>query len=300
MQVLMEGFIVMVDKPTPDELKRRQAEHRAKALASFPFDQIETAGDQALAAWEGLVASGRGAPVVVGDDDALVRVAEMAPDVPGFVRKSTAEILKIADQLRHPDDLMRQHSIDMAKARERLPQLFQPKAAAALPDFMKAAFPGISAGNQSPEYLIAALLRESEPEVGDWPAAAPLSPQLSVAADLRGTPLARAHLVIIPTDDWTTIPAYLRWGNWNACPAPEYHVAALRSWRERFGAELVGLSPDVMNIRVRQKPKTRAEALDLAREQYSYCSDIVEQGVGTLSALAAALMENDWWYFWWD
>jgi hypothetical protein len=62
----------------------------------------------------------------------------------------------------------------------------------------------------------------------------------------------------------------------------------------------VGLSHDVVNIRVRRKPATRAEALDLAREQYAYCSDIIEQGVGTVSALAAALMENDWWYFWWD
>ncbi|MGO9935948.1 MAG: hypothetical protein ACLPV8_29665 [Steroidobacteraceae bacterium] len=200
----------MVDKPTSDELKRRQAERREKALASFPFAKLETTGDQALATWQDLVASGRGAPVVVGDDDALVRVAEMVPDSPGFVRKSTAEILKIADQLRHPEDLMRQHSIDMAKAHERLPQLLQRKAGAPLPEFMQAAFPGISAANQSPEDLTAAMLRESEPELGDWPAAAPLSPQLSVAADLRGTPLARAHLVIIPTDDWTTIPAYLR------------------------------------------------------------------------------------------
>jgi hypothetical protein len=55
-----------------------------------------------------------------------------------------------------------------------------------------------------------------------------------------------------------------------------------------------------MNIRVRHRPKSRGEALELAREQYSYCSDIVDQGVGTLNALAAALMENDWWYFWWD
>ena len=55
-----------------------------------------------------------------------------------------------------------------------------------------------------------------------------------------------------------------------------------------------------MNIKVARKPETRAAALDLAREQFAYCSDIVEQGVGTLSALAASLMENDWWYFWWD
>jgi hypothetical protein len=55
-----------------------------------------------------------------------------------------------------------------------------------------------------------------------------------------------------------------------------------------------------MNIKVETRPQSRAAALDLAREQFLYCSDIVEQGVGTLSALAAALMENDWWYFWWD
>ena len=38
----------------------------------------------------------------------------------------------------------------------------------------------------------------------------------------------------------------------------------------------------------------------IAREQYVYCSDIVEQGAQTLSALAAVLMESDWLYFWWD
>jgi hypothetical protein len=290
----------MADKPTPDELKRRYEEYRKNALASFPFARIETIGDQALATWEGLVASGRGAPVVVGDDVALARLAEMVPDLPALGRKSTKEILEISNQIRHPDDLISQQANDLAKAHERLPQLLQPRADAPLPDFMQAAFPG-SVSKQSREDLIAAMLRESEPEVGEWPTTAPESPQLSVAVDLRsGAPLSRAHIVILPTDDWTTIPAYLRWGNWNGCPAPEYHVAALRSWRDRFGAELVGLSHDVMNIRVRRKPGTRAEALDLAREQYSYCSDIVEQGVGTLSALAAALMENDWWYFWWD
>jgi hypothetical protein len=38
----------------------------------------------------------------------------------------------------------------------------------------------------------------------------------------------------------------------------------------------------------------------LAREQYLYCGDIVDQGTGTLSRLATALMADDWWYFWWD
>jgi hypothetical protein len=291
----------MVNKPTPDELKRRYEENREKAVASFPFARIETAGDQALSTWEGLVSASRGAPVVVGDYDALARIAEMVPDMPGFARKSTEEILEVATRIRHPDDMISQHAKDMAQARERLPELIQRKSDVPLPDFVQAALPGISVSTQSREELIAAMLRESQPEVGEWPATAPESPQLSVAFDMRsGAPLPRAHIVILPTDDWTTIPAYLRWGNWNGCPAPEYHVAAFRSWRDRYGAELVGLSHDVVNIRVRRRPKTRDEALDLAREQYSYCSDIVDQGVGTLNALAAALMEHDWWYFWWD
>jgi hypothetical protein len=74
------------------------------------------------------------------------------------------------------------------------------------------------------------------------------APQLTLATEsLTGSPLRTAQLVVLPTDDWTTIPAYLNWGNWNGCPAPEYHIAALRPWRDRFGAELIGLSHDVMN-----------------------------------------------------
>ncbi len=55
-----------------------------------------------------------------------------------------------------------------------------------------------------------------------------------------------------------------------------------------------------MDLRVTRRPQSRAEALELAREHYIYCNDIVDQGLGTLSALAACLMANDLWEFWWD
>ena len=87
--------------------------------------------------------------MVVGDYDALARIAEMVPDMPGFARKSTEEILEVATRIRHPDDMISQHA-----------------------------------------------------EVGEWPATAPESPQLSVAFDMRsGAPLPRAHIVILPTDE---------------------------------------------------------------------------------------------------
>jgi Domain of unknown function (DUF4253) len=77
-------------------------------------------------------------------------------------------------------------------------------------------------------------------------------------------------------------------------------VAALRSWRDRFGAELIGLSLDRMDLRVASRPNTREQGLELAREHYVYCRDIVDQGEGTLSSLAERLFADDWWNFWWD
>ena len=66
------------------------------------------------------------------------------------------------------------------------------------------------------------------------------------------------------------------------------------------GAELVGLGPALMDVRVATTPKSREEALTLAREHYAYSNDIVDQGAGTLSVLAAMLKAHDWWFFWWD
>ncbi|MDG2534452.1 DUF4253 domain-containing protein [Sphingomonas sp. HITSZ_GF] len=140
------------------------------------------------------------------------------------------------------------------------------------------------------------------PEAGDWPATTEgLVSGLSVASDiLTGKPFERVHILLLPTSDGSEAPAYLRWGGWNACPPAALHVAVLRSWKQRYGAELVGLSGDVIDLRVTKRPATRAEAMALAREQYFYCSDIVDQGTTSLPPLAAGLMDSDWWFFWWD
>jgi Domain of unknown function (DUF4253) len=81
---------------------------------------------------------------------------------------------------------------------------------------------------------------------------------------------------------------------------PEIHVAMLRKWNVEYGAELVGMTGDVLNLRVARKPQTKEEATTLAIEMFYYCEDIVTQGTGSINALAASLMESDYWYFWWD
>ena len=140
--------------------------------------------------------------------------------------------------------------------------------------------------------------------IGDWPSE-PVNPKdlegLSIANNWEtGRPYGEVLVAVVPTSDSTAIPAYLAFGGWNECPPPEWHVAALRYWRDNWGAQLVALSHDVMELRVQKRPRTKHEAIALAREQYDFCTDIVDQGVGEIAILAHFLMASDWWYFWWD
>ena len=141
----------------------------------------------------------------------------------------------------------------------------------------------------------------SEAAVGEWPDH--IEPNnLVTAARERFVGEFKPQVVIatLDTDDWTTVPAYLRYGGWNACPHPQVHSAIWRYWQEEYGIELVSLRFDTLEFRVARPPGDRQQALGLAREQHAYCSDIIDQGVGSLASLAALLMESRYWYFWWD
>ena len=290
-----------------DEVKRRVDAYRAAALAKFPFKLVETTGDRAFAKWRELKASAEGTPVVLGGDDEQSSfdslLTPFGPNGPNYPRMRTVEeILERADGVKFPDDLASRNKAASDAAIADLKAKLAADPNMPLPTIIEN-----NGGKQrayTREETIAAMLAESrEPPIGDWPPSVPRdgAPYPTVAYDiLTGKPLQKVYIGIAPTKDWTTIPAYLRYGNWNACPAAEYHVAAMRQWRDRYGAELVGISSDTINLRVARKPQTREEALGLARDQYVYCNDIIDQGAGTYSALAAELMASDWWYFWWD
>jgi hypothetical protein len=281
------------------EFTARLAEARRQQLAAIPFERIETTGAQALATWERLKASKRGWPVVIGGDEELYRIREqliiMADE------GDTVRILDLASKLVHPRDLQLLRDKDTAEGKT------MNRAALNGPD---AELPMIiemgTDGNQhqlTPAEVRKRLEDEAAkgPSVGEWPDKPVHAwPGLTIAFDLEGRPLDKVHILLIPTDEGAAVPAFLRWGGWNANPRPEYHIAALRSWHERYGAELVGITGDVINLRLARRPATREAALALAREQYLYCEDIVDQGTGTLARLAATRMQEDWWFFWWD
>ena len=234
----------------------------------LPFERVVTSGAKALETWKSLKASGRGMPVVIGDDQALRRVAEGLFDwrsgTPLRPEEYVAKTLEMAASLEWPQAIR-----DVRRAEY-------------------AAFGDIN-------------LEDARAPVGDWPAKPPGATGLQVAQDAStGQFLERVTILILPAKDATEAPAYLNWGAWNSCPEPAYHVAALRSWSSRYGVELVGASGDVLNLIAERTPQSREEALALAHEQYDYCADIVEQGDGTVSALASGLMASKWWFFWWD
>jgi hypothetical protein len=230
----------------------------------FPFPLQAVRGRDALKTFEALKARGAGTPLILGDRqsvEGLVRQHSETTDAACAMRQSLA----LAADYRFPD----QFRAEVAEARAE----FEEEGA-------------------------------YQPELGTWPRVRLPStwqngPLLARHPNLQ-TDHMTAYVTTLPCADAPDAFALLNFGDWNDCPSPHVHVAALRSWGKRYGAELVGLGFDTLHIRVKRRPATRKEALDLAREHYDYCPDTVDQGVETLSNLAADLMQEDWWQFWWD
>lgn len=117
---------------------------------------------------------------------------------------------------------------------------------------------------------------------------------------LTHKPYSEVGMALIPLPHGWLVPAFFHIGGWNACPSPEVHVRLLETWARDYGAELVGYCGDVLELRVLNPPRSLEQARELARAQYAYCPDIVEQGVQTIENLARTLVDSSVWYFWWD
>jgi hypothetical protein len=281
-------------RPTLEDLKARD-----EVLARLPFKWVEVPGTEAMDAWRRYRKTEGIYPVVLGEMDDLEVLADNLLDA-RLPSPPIEEVLARASALRHPQDLFVTQRQDYEDIRALILEQHIGDRPDPAPRKMFVSEADGKKRQLTGGEVVEALLREWEgPPIGEWPSEPPESPGLTVTGDDEGV-FAKVYIALIPIDDWTTVPAHLRWGGWNVSHAPEFHVAALRSWRDRYGAELVGLSSNTINLRVARRPQTREEALALAREHYAYCTDVIDQNRGTVSALAAMLMDSDWWYFWWD
>jgi hypothetical protein len=138
-------------------------------------------------------------------------------------------------------------------------------------------------------------------EAGHWPSEVPDGGNISAHLEvLSKKPRKAVHLGKIPTPRNWEAPAFIGMGGWNACPDAAVLTAFSKRWQERYGAEVVSITHDVMEFSVTKPPVTKESAVELAKEQYIFCPDIVDQGVVDVSTLAATLLNSKYWYFWWD
>lgn len=252
-----------------DEFHIRSAAEYAHALSRFPYPVEIVHGRDALAAYERLKRKGAVSPVVLGGASEFTMVFETYErGLKG--EPSVDHVLQRANEMTFPGGYRALKARELDALRAKYPDLF--------------------------------VHEEPGPDefIGGWPdQIIDAGPGLAVATEvLSQEAWPRVHIATLPTDDATAIPAYLRAGGWNDCPPAEVMVSALRSWRDRYGAELLGFSHDTMNLRVARGPQSRPEAIELAGEHYLFCSDQLNEV--TLVELAACLIEHDWWFFWWD
>lgn len=74
-------------------------------------------------------------------------------------------------------------------------------------------------------------------------------------------------------------------------------IKIVKQFDSKYSLSLTGTSGDWCDFKINKEP---ADWLVLAKEAYAVCPDIVDQGTGTIEALADELKRTKKLYFWWD
>jgi hypothetical protein len=74
-------------------------------------------------------------------------------------------------------------------------------------------------------------------------------------------------------------------------------ISTLQEWDRRFGLELTGAGMDWTEARFKRQPP---DMLAFAKEVNKFCPDVVDQGTGTVEALADEMKKENSVYLWWD
>lgn len=125
-------------------------------------------------------------------------------------------------------------------------------------------------------------------------AAAEQEPQFSFTS--RDTVIS-----LIPARHGWEVPGLLSWqGAVNYDLDGAHHVAVLRGWQERLGAELVTLTRDRIELLVGRPPWDPATMVQVAVELLGYCPDLDVLGTGMVAVLANEVVPCRRWSLWWD
>jgi hypothetical protein len=104
-------------------------------------------------------------------------------------------------------------------------------------------------------------------------------------------------LVVVDCEPWK-VPACIQFGGWNNAPYPHVQSAVLRHWGQLYGAALVVVGGDYLELRTRLT-LTPTQLKALAWEQFIFAEDIALQGTETVAKLAKGIAISPW-FLWWD
>lgn len=141
------------------------------------------------------------------------------------------------------------------------------------------------------------LLHDKAAEAGEPARGVPILPRRG-DTDFA-TPQRDGLLGLVETDAGWKIPALFPWKgstNWELYGAE--HAAIIRRWHQRFDAEVMAMTYDVLELYV-PRPPSAEEAIGVANEVYAYCPDLLDSGVPTLEDLAEHMIRSKAWYFRW-
>lgn len=105
-------------------------------------------------------------------------------------------------------------------------------------------------------------------------------------------------LAYIPTTKPFEVFAWVPFGGWNDCPSAEDMIKISRYWYLKHNAVPAVISHDTLEFFC--APLDIKSAMETAVEHYAVCPDNVDQGIGTVAALADSLTKSTVWWFWWD
>jgi hypothetical protein len=74
-------------------------------------------------------------------------------------------------------------------------------------------------------------------------------------------------------------------------------ISIIKSFDKKYSLELIGASGDWCEFIIHNEPKNWTQ---FAKEVYKVCPDVVDQGTGTMQALADEMKRTKRLYFWWD
>ncbi len=109
------------------------------------------------------------------------------------------------------------------------------------------------------------------------------------------------RVALVPVRRGADVLAALGWsGAANHVSRTAGLAAMLRSWEDRFGARVLRLGPDRLDVSVSAPPHDPLHAAAVAAEHWTFCPDRVLQDSGNLADYAREIRGRRNWSFWWE